>query len=245
MATTINASVTSTGLIASGDASGVLALQSDGATGLSVGANGKVLISNTALTTATAGTLEYDGRLPYFTPAGTQRGVIPGMQYYELNSTYALSSSTSAQAWVNGLGITVSGNTVYAFEAVLPAIKTTTTTSHTLGTGFGGTATLNNIGYTLFRYYDTAAFTAANITPAAMAYIQTASSTTTMTGSSAATNYSILIMRGIVSVNSGGTFIPQATVSATGPIYTVQVGAYFSIYPIGAAGSNINVGSWA
>lgn len=244
MATTINASVTSTGLIASGDASGVLALQSDGATGLSVGANGKVLISNTALSTAAAGTIEYDGKIPYFTPSGTQRGVIPGMQYYELNSTYALSSSTSAQAWVNGLGVTLSSNTVYAFEGVFPAIKTTTSTSHTIGTGFGGTATLNNIGYTLNRYYDTAAFTTPNIL-AAIAYISTASNTTTMTNTVQATYYSLITMRGIVSVNAGGTFIPQATVSATGPIYTVQIGAYFSIYPIGAAGSNINIGTWA
>jgi hypothetical protein len=200
--------------------------------------------SGTNLTSAAAGAMEYDGKVPYFTPQGTQRGVIPGMQYYELNSTLALSATTAAQAWL-GVGCTLSANTVYAFQGTYAAIKTTTTTLHTLGTGFGGTATLNNIGYTLMRYFDAAGFATVNTPPASMAYIVTAANTTTMGNSAGATVYHIYTFTGIVSVNAGGTFIPQVTTSASGPIYTGQIGSYFMIYPIGTSGSNINVGTWA
>lgn len=202
------------------------------------------LQAGTNLTSAAAGNVEYDGKVQYFTPQGAQRGVVPGMQYYELNSTLALSSSTSAQAWL-GVGCTLSSSTVYAFQGTYAAIKTTTSTSHSLSTAFGGTATLNNISYCLMRGYDSASFTTANNTPAAFAFIQTAASTTTMTNSTAATAYHIYNFNGIVSVNAGGTFIPQVVVSALGPIYTGQIGSYFMIYPIGASGANVNVGTWA
>jgi hypothetical protein len=187
--------------------------------------------------------MEYDGKVPYFTPQGTQRGIIPGMQYYELNSTLALASSTSAQAWL-GVGCTLSSNTVYAFQGIYVAVKTNTTTSHTVGTGFGGTATLNNIGYYQIAYFSSVSLAAPNETPR-HGYIQTAANTSTMTASTSATSYQFWWYDGIVSVNAGGTFIPQTTISATGPIYTGQIGSYFMIYPIGTSGSNINVGTWA
>jgi hypothetical protein len=160
-----------------------------------------------------------------------------------LNSTVALSSSTAAQAWL-GVGCTLSASTIYAFEGTFAAIKTTTSNSYTIGTGFGGTATLNNIGYVSMRYYDTTGFATVNQT-SAMAYVTTAANTTTMTAATGATSYHIYQLMGIVSINAGGTFIPQVTVSATGPIFTVQIGSYFKIYPIGAAGANVNVGTWA
>ena len=231
------------GLKYTADSSGNIQFQSTGVTGLSINTGGKVVLANTGLSTASAGTFEYNGTTPFFTPSGTQRGVVPGMQYYELNSTLALVATTSAQSWL-GVGCTVSAGTVYAFEALYAAIKTVGTTSHTLGTGFGGTATLNNISYFVNRYYDTTGFATAN-TGSIIAWIQTAANTTTMTSNSQSTYYSVIQMIGIVSINAGGTFIPQATTSASGPIYTTQIGSYFRIYPIGAAGANINVGTWA
>jgi hypothetical protein len=51
---------------------------------------------------------------------------------------------------------------------------------------------------------------------------------------------------GTVSVNAGGTFIPQYTLStAPGGAYTTAIGSYLSIWPIGAAGANTSVGTWA
>lgn len=202
-----------------------------------------VFQSGTNLTPATAGAMEYDGRVPYFTPQGTQRGVIPGMQYYRLNSTLAMASSASAQS-VLGVGVTLSSSTVYQFSAFYAMIKTTTTTSHTWGAGFGGTATLNNIGYRYIRYFDVGGFNILS-QPPSVGFVTTASNTTMIGASASATNYQWIELQGVVSVNAGGTFIPQITISATGPIYTVQGNSYFLIYPVGASGANISVGTWA
>ena len=52
--------------------------------------------------------------------------------------------------------------------------------------------------------------------------------------------------KGTVSVNAGGTFIPQYSFSAQpGGGFTTGIGSYFAIWPVGASGSDISVGTWA
>jgi len=54
------------------------------------------------------------------------------------------------------------------------------------------------------------------------------------------------LMKGTVSINAGGTFIPQYTLSAApGGAYSTVAGSFIRIAPIGASGSAINVGTWA
>ena len=56
----------------------------------------------------------------------------------------------------------------------------------------------------------------------------------------------MFVVKGVVSINAGGTFIPQYTLSAApGGAYTMQIGGYMKINPIGASGANTNVGVWA
>lgn len=248
MPTTLNASTTSNGLVASGDASGVLALQSSGITGLSVGANGKISISNTALETASAGTLEYDGRLPYFTPLGTQRGVIPGMQYYRLDTGGFVGADTSTTQNTYGVGVTLSANTVYAFEGYWVMSKTSGLNSATLSYGYGGTATLNNIIISLLRYGQTSAlpFTGTSNVSVGLQVLNTAALTTATGAITTASFTDSALVKGTVSINAGGTFIPQYKLSAApGGAFTTLAGSYFLIYPIGAAGANVSIGTWA
>ena len=249
MATTINADngvVSGTpGLKQSSDSSGVLELQSSGTTGVSINPSGKVILANTALATATAGTLEYDGIAPYFTPLGTQRGVIPGMQYYRLNSALVGTNVNTAQSWL-GVGVTLSSNTVYAFEGYFPMSKAAGTTSHSVSALFGGTATVNNIGYNLLA---TSGSSLALTTLSGLSTLYSQVTTATLfTGVGLSSNPVAVTAKisGTVSVNAGGTFIPQYICSATpGGAYSIALGAYFLIYPVGNAGSNINVGTWA
>jgi hypothetical protein len=80
-----------------------------------------------------------------------------------------------------------------------------------------------------------------------MYYIQVATASV-FTGVGLAANPVALHARlsGTVSVNAGGTFIPQYQLSAApGGAYTVALGAYFLIYPVGTSGSNTSVGTWA
>lgn len=252
MASIINASTTSTsGLVQTADASGVLQLQSNGVTGLTVGAGGVITAANgmifnsMTLGTATTGELEYDGSELYFTPLGTQRGLIPALQYYRLNTALVGANATGAQN-IFGVGCTVSSNTVYEFESTFVLTKSAGTTSHTISLGFGGTATTNNTGYLAMN----TAGTNQSDVPYAGTYfskwIITSALDAVTTGITAATNTRWFTLKGTVSINAGGTFIPQYSLSAApGGAYTTGVGSYFLIYPIGGAGSNTSVGTWA
>jgi len=202
------------------------------------------LTSGINLTTATAGSIEYDGKTMLFTPQGTQRGVVPGMQSYFLNSGYVGNTGTSDQP-IFGVGVTLSSNTVYRFRSAYGMSKTVGTQSHTLGLAFGGTATLNNIAYQPISNWRTTGFTALSA-PDNVAYIQTAASTVVTTAGATSNRQFIAFCEGTVSINAGGTFIPNYTLSAspTGA-YTTAVGSYFEIWPIGASGANVSIGAWA
>lgn len=201
-----------------------------------------VLVADTLLATPTVGQVEYDGKSFYSTPQGTQRGVIMGAQYYRLNAAYVGSNVNTAQS-VFGVGVTLSTATVYAFEGVYLFTKTVGGSAHTVGTGFGGTATLNNIGYN-------ATGTSSSTSLASSNYgnlLATSTTATSVTGSvSNATAFAVLQVKGTVSVSGGGTFIPQYILSnAPGGAYSTAIGSYFLIYPIGTSGSNTSVGAWA
>lgn len=202
-----------------------------------------ILTADTLLSTPTVGETEYDGKAFYNTPQGTQRGVIMGAQYYRLNSAYVGSNVNTAQTVFN-VSVTLSTATVYAFEGVYMLSKTAGTTSHTIGTGFGGTATLNNIGYNALGFRSSANPTDST---SAGSLIGTSATATAVTASgSAATQYATLQVKGTVSVNGGGTFTPQYILSsAPGGAYTTAIGSYFLIYPIGTSGANTSVGAWA
>jgi len=201
--------------------------------------------AGTNLTTPLAGAMEYDGKVLYATPQGEQRGVIPGIQYYRLNASRLGANATGAQSFL-GVGVTLSSDTVYAFDAYYPMSKAAGGTSHNISSLFGGTATINNIGYSVSTSSSSSsAFTTAM--GLGIYYFQVATASA-FTGTGLATNPAIAHaqMSGTVSVNTGGTFIPQYQLSAApGGAWTVALGAYFRIYPIGAAGANTAVGTWA
>ena len=203
-----------------------------------------VLTTGSLLTTPVAGAMEYDGETLLFTPIGTQRGVVPGMQYFRLNSDLVGSNATGAQNML-GVGVTLSSSTIYAFEAAAVFVKTAGITSHTLSTLFGGTATINNIYYTVHAAdqnvsINTRVSTAQGITP-----INVTSATIVTGAMASATQIAVLNIKGTVSINSGGTFIPQYSLSAApGGAYTVVAGGYFAIYPIAVSGSNTSIGAW-
>lgn len=206
-----------------------------------------LLTSGTNLTSATAGAVEYDGKVVYGTPASTQRGIIPTQQYYRLNSGLLVASTASAVS-IFGVGATLSASTVYEFELNFTLAKTDGTTSHTIGNGFGGTATLNNIEWQVINSFTTTPMTIGTGAAYSIGYATTASNTTTSAATGVnATIYYTAQIKGTVSVNAGGTFIPQYTLSAApgGSGYTTVAGSYIRINPLSASGAATNVGTWA
>jgi hypothetical protein len=203
--------------------------------------------AGTNLTTPLAGAFEYDGKVFYATPQGTQRGVMPASQFFRLNTALAGADAGSGTAQsVFGVGVTLSSSTVYAFEAYYLLTKTAGTTSHTVGYGFGGTATLNNILHGGPTNWSTNAFANGLLSGANSFDSNSASNVVGTAALASAATTARIYLRGTVSVNAGGTFIPQYTLSAApGGAYTTAIGSYFLIYPISASGANVNVGTWA
>lgn len=182
------------------------------------------------------------GTTVYNLPA--ESGALNTYQYYRLNSDIVGVDSTAVQSLL-GVGVTLQASTQYEFELCVIQSKTAGTVSHTTSLIFGGTATLNNIA---FSGYGSNTSTAFPHTPSGQAQVQSSiSSTATLkSATTTAAIYLFSIIRGTVSINTGGTFIPQYQLSAApGGAYTTLAGSYLRITPLGAAGSNINIGTWA
>jgi hypothetical protein len=121
------------------------------------------LTSDTLSSPAAAGQIEYTSPIFAATPISTERGIVPTQQYYRLNSNLVGSNATGAQS-IFGVGVTLSGSTVYEFEMQILLTKSAGATSHNVSFSFGGTATLNNIAYDLkLGYATTAKMVAARI----------------------------------------------------------------------------------
>lgn len=206
---------------------------------------GRLALTSETLSTAAAGTLEYDGGELYFTPAGTQRGLIPSAQYFRLNGNRAGANATGAQSFF-GVGVTLSSNTIYKFESTIAMSKSAGTTSVTTGLLYGGTATLNSIHYFTQFKYNTAGFGSVPSTDSFSIFSQIATLSNIISGQTSAVQTFAMFTTGTVSIASGGTFIPQYQLSAApGGAFTVQAGSDFLIYPVGTAGSNASIGEWA
>jgi len=205
-----------------------------------------VLTSDTLIGTAAAGNIEYSSPIFTGTPVGTQRGIVPTQQYYRLNADLTGANVATVQSIFN-VGVTLSASTVYEFEYSAILTKIAGTTSHTFSIGFGGTATLNNLIYV---------GTTANKDGSVPPFITTTSlnaiasnstaNLTLVSGITSATESIFLAIKGTVSINAGGTFIPQYTLSAApGGAYSTLTGSYIRINPLSASGAATNVGTWA
>lgn len=165
------------------------------------------------------------------------------LQYFRLNADLAGANVTTAQS-IFGVGVTLASSSVYEFEIKAIFTKTAGTTAHNVSLGFGGTATLNNILYEPLYSANNAAMptgVAVNI-----GAINTASSTPLLSGLASATQTIMVIIKGTVSVNAGGTFIPQYTLSAApGGAYSTVANSDMKISKRGASGANTSIGTWA
>jgi hypothetical protein len=224
--------------------SGTLAV-ANGGTGVtsSTGSGSVVLGTSPTIATPTITSLYGQNSNLVKTPYnGT--GLIPAELFYSLNTAYTGTTATTAQSFL-GVGVTVAASTIYQFEGLFAMSKTLTATAHNIQIGFGGTATLNNINY--IYYGPQSSITSFNDTNNGALYgglIQVATATT-VASTSAAAVYKIFFIKGIVSINAAGTFIPQYTISAAVGPYTTQIGSYFKLSPLGASGSNTSIGTWA
>jgi hypothetical protein len=182
---------------------------------------------------------------PSATVNGLGTGRIPAEQFYCLQTALVGTQATTVQPML-GVGVTLVGNTVYQCEYFFTLTKSAGTTSHTVAVYFGGTATLNNFStWVNYVYAATGALPQGSASAAVGSYNGVTGIAGTGAITTAVTSY---FVRGtaIVSVNAGGTFIPQYLLSAApGGAYSTAIGSYLKISPLGASGSNTSIGTWS
>lgn len=201
------------------------------------------LSADTLTATPGVGQIELGPQFYAGTPNGLERGVIPCEQFYSLQTAVTGANATGAQR-ILGVGVTLSAGVIYEFEILSFLNKSAGTTSHTIGISFGGTATITSIGY--FGQQSSYLTAPATTQNAVGNYISNTSNTVITGALTSAAVFLPLSIKGVVSVNAAGTFIPQYSLSAApGGAYTTAVGSYMKIKPIGASGSNVNVGIWS
>lgn len=202
--------------------------------------NKTLILPNNPLVSLVDGQFEYDGVTSYFT-AQSRRGIMPAMQFYRLGTPLVGLDATGAQS-LFGVGVTLSSNTVYEFYSWFSIFKTAGTTAHVTQLQFGGTAVVNDI---LASFIGNGNRTGYDSTPVVSTIASTAA--TAIAGSNTGAAFSRNgILTGTISITTGGTFIPQYSLTAApGGAYTTAAGSYFAIWPIGTGVSSVSVGSWA
>ena len=203
-----------------------------------------ILTAGTVLTSPAAGAEEYDGVAFYKTSTAGNRGVLRAEQFQRLVNNYVLGNVATVQPAFNSTAngaITLVSNTTYSFEMQL-IIQNTGTTSHTWSVLFGGTATLTSGNMIVQAISSTSSAMAAvsqgYTTGLTTAYVATAASTS-------ATESVTIRCTGVVSINAGGTFIPQLQLSAaTGVAASVLANSYIKLNVLGN-GSVASVGNWS
>lgn len=200
--------------------------------------------SGTNLTTPVAGAYEYDGKVFYSTPNAPNRAVNVTEHHISQTADYPLTDSNAAQKAFNSStngAITLPASTSYEFVAVY-FISNVGTTSHTWSVLFGGTATFTSIDYLA----TVSASDAGNALTAASHFQALAATALVITpASTSATQYVIVVLRGIMRVNGAGTVIPQVKLSAaTSGASKMLRNSHFRCWPIGT-NSVATVGNWS
>jgi hypothetical protein len=135
---------------------------------------------------------------------------------------------------------------VYEFEGMfaLSQPESGSVSTHTLSLLFGGTATINNVGYMVSSYTSIVSLEDI-LTLVSNSYPQTLGSISLVRNIDSDI-FIVINVKGTISIANGGTFIPQYIFNNTpGNPYITNKGSYFKIFPIGTSGSNTSIGSWA
>ena len=198
--------------------------------------------SGTNLTSATAGSMEYDGKALYFDVAASTRGTVPAEQVILLNTAYTLTSQTAAQKLFNAStnGAVTLPTGTYQFECFY-SLSSMSATSGSFGFALGGAGTFTEQWWSIAQK-GTATLTTATATQAT--YNITAANTTIATASVNTVGYAWI--RGIINVTVAGTVIPQVSLGVAAAA-VVGVGSYFIVSPYSGTNSttNIAIGNWS
>jgi hypothetical protein len=210
------------------------------------------LVSGTSLTTAVAGSVEYNGSTFLTTSHATSgRAVNDDSLFYGLDADRTLIATVVANTFYDifGVGISLPASSAYLFD-ILVGLRTGAT-SHTVSFAFGGTA---GIDKTQFRTEFTNALvstgTAAPATPnSSVEVFFTANPNSAANGvispaSTGATKF--FRVHGMIETSTAGTIKPQIAFSAnpTGTNQTTRL-SYARFNALGSYSGDLISGNWS
>ena len=215
------------------------------------------LLQGVLPTTITIGSIEYQsttvssqpdaGGVMYFTPAPSSRAAVVSEHFAIRTGTKTMTSNTSLQSifagGTNGLtsgALTLPGKTTYFFECSLN-LSSMSSTSGNLGFSIvgAGTATFNSAAWHAIGLDATTQTTAAALGGMwSSANAQTGNIVTAATGTACS-----VLVKGIFSINAGGTIIPSIQLT-TAAAAVIGVNTWFKCYPVGV-GDVSTIGNWA
>lgn len=188
---------------------------------------------NSLLTTPSAGAMEYDSNILYFTPTANSRGIVEVLYNTLAQADYPLANVATAQNLFpsNQDAISLVANTTYRVRALLYITRSAGATSHTIAfRNNGGTATSLGGFFLIKAFHGTALGTANEVLMA-----NPVGGTTTIT--TATTNAAMdlyVVIEGVITTSAAGTYIPAIQYSsAPGGAPTVKRGSYFEFTPLG------------
>ena len=211
---------------------------------------GLQFVAGDLLTTATAGTVEFDTTSLYFTPLANQRGVVPATQFIVTSSTNTLTQSTSAQPVFDNVvangQIRLSASTTYFFEGLYLINNTASpSTAHSVSILFTPENPVTNIAYVADVTTSSGAPNAGATTISRSASSSVTATQITPTGTTTANEYISVALRGTIRTNSAGNVAPliQYNAAAPGGVSTVLTNSYIKFTPVGTSAVT-SVGNW-
>lgn len=197
----------------------------------------------------TAGDLEYDGGVLFFTPSGIQRGIVKSPQIFVLQNNFPLINQAATQSMF-GKGVTLTGGNRYYYRILFTVYcsnssRATSALRYAIAVSDG--AVLSQHTYWVNPCGNTTQ-TTPTLTYQMSNHITTGFNTlVTITNGTSGSGYFSVIVDGNIDCTTTGTITPQIGLSTSTPgssSYT-QAGATMEIYPISSSGANTIVGTWA
>ena len=192
----------------------------------------------------------YANTLSLFTSYNSASTRLFGSHYVLVNNSYTLANSSTSQTLLpSGMTtLTTTANTWYRFNGLFYLSKSAGATAHFAAVGFASSTNISNMTNRVLSN-DNDSSTTKYLSTISDNYIGGTGNTAITSTSSPMTAINQRIwfsMDGTFSTSTAGTLIPTIAFSAApGGTYTVNVGSYFNVIPMGSTNGgtgNLSVG---
>jgi len=200
-------------------------------------------------TVPVTGGVSYDGTVFVGVPQGLERGVIPAQQTFVLNAARNLTAGTTAAQSLFGKTVDLSANTRYFYEINAYFAKNGSGSNQPT-INYGLALTAGSLFSHFYTVNSSVTATVASVASGSQMFNYITSGFDTGVPITAAmpisVSYARVLIKGYIDVNTASTVNFQVAFSAApNTSCSVQPRSGIFIYPVGPAGADTSVGTWA